>query len=198
MSLRIVRGLCFAVLVDLAIGLFFALLLGKNLNHRVSFFEYGAAMFFALLPDFDVLMQKKVTGQVTGTHKNVMHSPLIMLPLLLMITGAVVISFNIPNPIFWWLLGPLCVFGHYAHDTFEEGPGIAWFAPFSHRKYRFRRTSAGFRAAMTSEELQKQERVTMEEWLEREYLQVTQNSTMGVVLFGVMMIIVLIHKPPLF
>lgn len=186
-------GLGFAVLFDLALGLLCAQTLGTAMHHPVSWFGYGVAMFFALLPDADVLLQSKKEGKVTGTHKNMVHYPFVIIPsvffLVLVCTG---------GSLFWATLAGMCVFAHLVHDTMEQSPGIAWLAPIDLTRYRLRIHDGHLAFKMTHRELDFEFKVTMEEWLEREYLKPTLNLFLGIVFFLAMVVYVWRTHPPIF
>lgn len=192
-TIRKLKGLLFAVLFDCALGLASLYIWSWILPYHVGMpilVGYAIAMFLAVLPDLDVLMQKAMEGKITGTHKNIMHYPLVIVPLVSLV-AFLIFGFSW----FWSLVAATALLVHYVHDTVEIGPGIAWLAPFNTKaKYRLRRLEGEIRFRMTPEELAVRGAITLEEWLEKEYLRITPASVGGTVFFFIMVILVLYEQ----
>ena len=183
-----------AILADMSLGIFCASGLGKLTHHRVAWFEYGLAMFFGILPDMDVLAQFFREKKIDAEHKSWTHIPMLMIPAVLIISFLANACLH-GTSLFWAFMPASCIFAHLVHDMCERGPGVAIFAPFSNRKYRRPRFVEGkLRIRMSGRESAIERTVTLDQWLEREYLHVTANSTLGVIMFCLAVSLVLIDK----
>ncbi len=129
-------GMFMGSLLHLSAGIIITNILIKYYNYPQQLFYYIIGIFFAILPDFDILKPfiislkyKKLSAD--SSHKfNFMHYPFIMLPLLFIIS----LSF----PLFWRMLIVLNLLSHYIIDTAQSGSfgvGIQWLAPFFSRNF---------------------------------------------------------------
>lgn len=186
-------GLCFAVQFDLAMGLIAAYVLSRYFDRQLTIFTCLVAMFMALLPDFDTFLEKSKTGQVTGSHKGLLHYPAVVVLLAVVLVGIMT-----QGSVFWMSLAGVSLLAHYAHDTVEPGPGIGWLEPFVADRFRIHPRDGTLHFRLTKSELEIQNRITMEEWLEAEFLRPTPNLVSGFVVMAIALILIISARPSLY
>lgn len=129
-------GNALAACADAGSGLMIATILNFAFSHyHENPLIYVAAVFFALLPDFDVLL-KTVLVTRSGHHRTILHQPFWfgMVGGLWLILGRV-----FHWPLIWPLMFVLGALAHLVHDSLgdENYPGIQWMSPFSMKKISF-------------------------------------------------------------
>lgn len=112
--------------LDIAFGVFGSYITGTLFNEAVTVQLTLLGIVFVLLPDIDIIWHNK--------NKNVDHRSLLHYPLLYIVTSLVVALTCSTSTAFLFFITTLF---HFVHDTFILGWGVAWFAPFSLRRYKF-------------------------------------------------------------
>ncbi len=115
---------------DIGIGMLVSIFGAEVLHLPFALPLVLLSIIFALLPDIDMLSlaHPKLNIFFSG-HRGWMHNPLMHL----VIACDVWIWFG-------WKIALLFVLGvliHLIHDTFWIGSGVAWFWPFSDKRYKF-------------------------------------------------------------
>lgn len=111
--------------LDIAVGILCSLVLAHAFGLRASLSLILFGVGSALLPDIDVL---PVFRRVTYDHRSSFHWPLVYVPVAAMLLAL--------DPLYGELF-LLAICAHFIHDTVGIGWGVAWFAPFSLRKFLF-------------------------------------------------------------
>lgn len=119
------------MLLDIGVGI----LLGIAYSNLVSGFSLtllvGFGVFAALSPDFDFIFHLSKGGKFQNSHRHreVLHNPLIFLPL-----GALITAVFSPPLAGLFVLGAL---SHFIHDSIGLGWGVRWLYPFVNNNYAF-------------------------------------------------------------
>lgn len=115
---------------DIGIGILLALF-GATLFHwQLTLWLIIVCIIFALLPDIDMLsLASKKLNEFFGGHRGWLHTPYFHIHLSI----AVGFIFGLQ----WMFLYSVGVLLHLVHDTLWIGNGIAWFWPFSFKRYKF-------------------------------------------------------------
>jgi membrane-bound metal-dependent hydrolase YbcI (DUF457 family) len=174
--------LALAVSADIGSGIFFTHFLSKVLSYPVSWWGYVLGIFFALVPDFDVAIQKVRGSKVDSKHREITHYPMLVITMAFLVVGLLGLSS------FWAALAALCLFAHFLHDSIGEANrwGVKWLAPFFPNSYQlFMRKSPDeprrVICVWTPEELKRVKPLFLETWLRDYYLRVTGDSVASVV-----------------
>lgn len=161
---------------------------------------YGLGMFFALLPDIDLVipLAKKFLGkflgklitinqcEIDGRHKDKWtHYPIVMIPL------ATIVMYRVAP--FCSVLALCGLLSHFVHDSWQrdgdkQGGGVRWLAPFGKNYYQFfsRRAKGGklkLVVSWTPEEVQEVFDETLEQWLSATFLKFTWENAIGIITF---------------
>lgn len=115
--------------LDIGMGILLSLFVADYFSITATPVFILLGIFFALLPDIDIFWYWFGKPKLEHDHRSFTHFPL----LYIFLTPVVYIFFG---PVYGTLFA-LCVAMHLIHDTIGMGWGIAWFAPFSYRKFRF-------------------------------------------------------------
>lgn len=119
---RLFTQLFLACAVDLADGVFIAVILSRHYGFEVSlslFAVAAMAMVMTVSPDFDFAVNRHDES----------HKPLPFVGTLLVLTWATwSTSFG-----FWFLLWAICATVHFVHDSVgdDNSGGVAWLWPFN-------------------------------------------------------------------
>lgn len=125
-----VLGGFLVALLDISIGVFFSLAIARFVNHKVGIGEISFGVISALWLDLDSLsILKKGAGKWTHEHRDLLHLPLIVLPVVF-IVGYVLLGGYYAMVLF------LATFSHLIHDSSGIGWGIKWLYPFSFKNYK--------------------------------------------------------------
>ena len=121
------------MLLDVGIGIFAAILVGKAFTLELGPLLVGFGIAFALLPDFDLwyilLRDGNRDHRAIARHRDLGHYPLLYIPVGTLLAAV----FGAP----WALLFALGAVGHFVHDSIGTGWGVPWFWPFTNRNYTF-------------------------------------------------------------
>lgn len=179
-KLLFLLGAFLAGATDMAMGNFIAHLMIKIFNPQEHhLFIYFFAITFALIPDIDALMPND-HKKMLSDHRKWPHWPLLIIPLIFFIINF--FSF------FYALLASLCLLAHYIHDSIdlqENEGGIEWLAPLSDSQYKIsikKIKTEKLIIEIPREKINriKKRRETMQRWLKKYYLKITENSLVGV------------------
>lgn len=124
--------------LDIASGILLSLLTAHwfGIHATLSLFAFGIGN--ALLPDIDNIVP--FLSRVNYDHRSFFHWPLLYIPV------AVIVYLMFGS--LYATLFSLGILAHFIHDSIGIGWGVAWLAPFSHRKILFpekdRRSEYGF------------------------------------------------------
>ena len=120
------------MLLDIGIGIFASILVGKVFSLPLTPFLVGLGIAFALLPDIDgvyAFLRNGNDRRAISKHRELIHYPLIYLPV-----GAIA---ALPFGPGWSVLFLLASVGHFVHDSIGIGWGIPWLWPFTNNNYSF-------------------------------------------------------------
>lgn len=110
---------------DIGAGILIALGLGYIYPPENFALWVLLGVFFALLPDFDALIN---AVQYRGLDHEYSHRDLLHLPLLYTPIGTLCIYVFSPHVA---LLFALCSFAHFVHDSIGIGWGVQWLSPIN-------------------------------------------------------------------
>jgi LexA-binding, inner membrane-associated putative hydrolase len=110
--------------LDIGVGILIALFVGHAYSVPVDTFLIFFGILCSLLPDIDILT---LLFLKKWHHRAHTHFPLLYIPISLLV-------FFFFGSLYGTIF-TLGVYAHLIHDTFGIGWGIAWFWPFSKRKY---------------------------------------------------------------
>ena len=113
------------MLLDIAFGIFGSYLTGTIFHGGVSLGLVVIGIIFVLLPDIDILWYK--------SKKNVDHRSFTHYPFFYAIIS--IFLFFVVDVKIAFLFFVTTLF-HFVHDTCILGWGVAWFAPFSYRRFK--------------------------------------------------------------
>lgn len=150
---------------DVAAGIIIARFVGRIFGTEIGVWQYAFGVFMAILPDFDMLLEKFFRGVSTGAHKSALHYPLLML--------VSIIPIALVQNKFYFFAGALCLLWHYLDDSWGKyTPGIAWLVPFSKRHYACKEGSNGHWSfgEVPPWDVKALEKITLDEWLEKDVL----------------------------
>lgn len=120
------------MLLDIAAGIFSSIFVSWFFDFEISSFLILAGIVFALLPDFDFLVEfikhRSVGGKVIREHRELIHYPIIYIPIVVLIYFL--------TDIFWATLFTTGILSHFIHDSIGIGWGIKWLWPFSKKSYK--------------------------------------------------------------
>ena len=123
--------------LDIAVGIFLAVIGGSFFQQELTPFFVLACVFFALSPDIDVVIylfrNKLRIDEKAHSHRDLLHYPLFFIPIGMVIA--------LPFGWEWSVLFALGALWHFLHDTLATGWGIRWFWPISKNHYIFFRKS---------------------------------------------------------
>lgn len=111
--------------LDIAFGIFGSYLTGEIFHEVVTWHLILFGVFFALLPDIDILWYK---SNQKIDHRSFMHWPSFYF------IASIFVYFILGNKIAFLFL--ITALFHFVHDTFILGWGVSWFAPFSYRRFK--------------------------------------------------------------
>ncbi len=119
------------MLLDIGVGILFALGLAPLLHVEHTFMWILAGVVFALLPDVDALVNLVAHRGLGHEHK---HRDLCHLPLLYIPIGVLILF-----PISYALttLFVLCSLAHFLHDSIGIGWGVQWLSPINTDHFSF-------------------------------------------------------------
>ncbi len=119
--------------LDIGVGIFLTFLTGNIFNFEPSVIHFALGVFFALLPDIDMLLlalpKEWRVRRFLGGHRGIVHRPIVYFALAPIVFA-----------LFGKVIGTMFVIGtfyHLFHDTVVLGWGIKWLWPFSQRSFRF-------------------------------------------------------------
>jgi len=184
-----VFGLWLATLPDIGSGIIAVRFIGWLYDTEISWSYYAAGIFFALLPDLDMLFplaREFICGDdADSSHKALpTHYPLIMLP-------TIVFPLLFMNQSYFAFLAGVCLLVHYFHDSWqsgEKGPGVRWLAPFGKNYYQIlSRRAKGERIRLflvvSPEQVAQRFEETLEEWLNLIFFHPTWENAIGISIF---------------
>lgn len=119
-------GYGMAMMFDVSVGMFIALLTSKAFGISLSIQNCLIGGILGIAPDVDIVYMFIRKGEVyTDHHQFISHRP------TLGITSAVLIGWILGGA-YWSVTAAVCMFWHYLHDTDGfGGGGLAWLWPFS-------------------------------------------------------------------
>jgi membrane-bound metal-dependent hydrolase YbcI (DUF457 family) len=161
-------GLFLAVLPDFGSGLLSAKVMEIFTGVVLGLWPYLLGIFFAVLPDCDVVLQKFLGNEIDSRHREITHYPLVVIPSVFLLMWAGTGIVGVKYPIFWASLSALALFLHYLHDTMGAGYGVPWFMPFSRTRFEFfgrKNSRRHLIAQWTFEELRSMPQIPLESWL---------------------------------
>jgi hypothetical protein len=151
---------------DLAMGIFIVIITAKIQHVDITLLIIAWGMFFAVLPDLDLLLDfvARIFWRDWGRmhKKSILHQPL---PIFCLVFFQIYL-FASPF-LFWIIVAPLALLTHYLHDIEEEGEGVQLLAPFSLKRFLF---LGGRLKILNPEEEKKYFAITNEEWINKSYL----------------------------
>lgn len=117
--------------LDIALGIFSAIFVSKFFSVSLDNQLVLVGVIFALLPDLDFILEliRKNIFNISYTHRDMFHLPLIYIPL-----GSVII-YQFDKSLS--LLFLLTSFFHFLHDSIGIGWGVEWLFPFSRKHFAF-------------------------------------------------------------
>lgn len=132
--------------LDIGVGILLALGAAEVFGVEATPWLVVLGIAAMLLPDIDLLTLPLLGKWHHRTHT---HFPILYVPLA-------ILAFVFLDPLYATIL-TVGVYAHLVHDTFGIGWGIAWFWPFSQRKYllfpeKGRQLPFGMLASWTPEE----------------------------------------------
>lgn len=118
--------------LDIGVGILVSILISSIFEIKLTLLLIGLGILFALGPDLDFLYlyAKKHNSKDDYKHRDVIHFPLIYLPV-----GTVFILFLFGK--IWAVLFFLTSFFHFVHDSIAVGWGVKWLFPFSRKNIAF-------------------------------------------------------------
>lgn len=111
--------------LDIAFGIFGSYIVSNFFGETVTLQFIFLGIVFVLLPDLDMFWYKKNKKR---DHRSFVHFPLVYI-----IVSLLLLSFFETKIALLFFITTLF---HFIHDTFILGWGVAWFAPFSYRRYK--------------------------------------------------------------
>jgi membrane-bound metal-dependent hydrolase YbcI (DUF457 family) len=121
------------MILDLAAGILLSILTSALFSEPLTLLLLAAGIFFAVLPDLDVLWSRARPGENwwdkgVWSHREFTHYP------ALYVVATIVLA--LVSPVYAFMLG-LGGLYHLLHDSYGTGWGIKWLWPFSENRYTF-------------------------------------------------------------
>ncbi|MEI7891385.1 MAG: metal-dependent hydrolase [bacterium] len=118
--------------LDIGVGILVAIFTSQYYSIHLGELLVLGGILFALCPDADFLLHffKRGISREDYQHRNMIHYPLLFLPLGTWI--AFLLGGNV-----WAMLFFFCAFFHFLHDSVAIGWGIKWLYPFSSKNFVF-------------------------------------------------------------
>lgn len=119
--------------LDVAVGIFIAIWASGFYNIPLSWWLLFWAVFMALLPDIDVVVEEiyfRLTGRKLQKHD---HRDIFHYPLFYLLSGAIILIFFVGG--MWASIFIIISSLHFLHDSIGIGWGVYWLYPFSTRRY---------------------------------------------------------------
>lgn len=117
---------------DIGAGIIVAFLVATGFNIPYEPVFLASGVFFAIVMDVDFIafMFNTDTGRFAHKHRDILHYPLIYIPL-----GSALVYF-ILGPIYTILFIAASLI-HFIHDSIGIGWGVQWLFPFTSKHYMF-------------------------------------------------------------
>lgn len=118
--------------LDIGVGILSAIGVSGLFQVEISFTIIIFSILFALLPDLDWLLYypQRKDPKYDHEHRNLIHYPLIFLPV-----GGIILW--LVGGTFWGVLFLIPALAHFVHDSIGAGWGVRWLFPFSKNNYSF-------------------------------------------------------------
>ncbi|MDD4989036.1 MAG: metal-dependent hydrolase [Candidatus Pacebacteria bacterium] len=115
--------------LDIGVGILASLFVAHLYGLGLSLAFILGGIFFSLLMDADFVIHfaKGGTYNTGYRHRNLLHYPLLYIPI-----GMVVIGFFNHS---WAILFAICSFFHFVHDSIGVGWDVQWLYPFDNRHF---------------------------------------------------------------
>lgn len=133
-------GNALAASADVGSGPMIAVIASVIYHQSITPIVVAAAIFFALLPDFDIIIKfiqiKTKKGQLDSHHRTILHQPFFFFLAFIL---WLILSLISGWPLIWPLVFLMGSLAHFFHDSLgdENYPGIQWLAPFDKRRFTF-------------------------------------------------------------
>lgn len=121
--------------LDIGLGIFSTIFLGKIFQFDPSFWFFIAGILFVLLPDSDFVyffFKRRKDKNRPGDYK---HRDYIHYPLLYLSIGSLLFYLIFGKEVA--VLFCFCSLAHFIHDSIAIGWGIKWLFPFSKNNFAF-------------------------------------------------------------
>lgn len=173
--------------LDIAFGIFASYITANLFDVTITWQLMCLGVFFILLPDIDFWWR----NDQKIDHRSFMHCPLyyVVISLVIALTGNYMLAF----------LFLITAIFHFVHDTFVLGWGVAWFAPFSYRRYKlFPDDGKGgflkekFLTWLPSEHLSLEKKLNDKDWVYHWYLRLTVVSFVEYTSFLIAVLLVIV------
>jgi membrane-bound metal-dependent hydrolase YbcI (DUF457 family) len=116
--------------LDIGVGILLSIFMSRLFHIPLSPIFISTGILFTLLPDLDFLVAfKKNLGAKSHEHRDVLHYPLLFVPIGTALMFLVDYRLSI--------LFAFASFLHFLHDSIGVGWGIQWLYPFSRNHYAF-------------------------------------------------------------
>lgn len=159
---------------DIGIGLLITSAVGMSLKASFSWWLVVVGLFGALWPDFDFIVYvgsryvrgiKPLTDRWSTNHRDLLHRPLVLTPLITVSIGLCVGSLEA-------VIFCLATLAHFIHDTIGHGWGILLFWPLDNHFYCYRPVGSrpyAFYRLTRAEQVHMIEQFGRDQWVQQSY-----------------------------
>ncbi|PJA92564.1 MAG: hypothetical protein CO133_02525, partial [Candidatus Komeilibacteria bacterium CG_4_9_14_3_um_filter_37_5] len=175
-------------LADISLGLIFGELFYREFGngYSLTFSVVGInnwhvfAIFFAILPDADLLLQRKDSNH----RSSLLHRPLFCYLLIVL----PVAFYSVPL----LLLSFWCLTWHYVHDSLDSS-GVMWLWPFNNYYYQLFDRDHGFCLIKKRDEVEfSQTALTLDQVIAKDYSSLTPQVLFAIILFLIAMALLIL------
>lgn len=177
------------MVLDAGVGMLLASFFGVGFDIQPSAFFITLGVLGALSPDIDFIMwtllhKGHIHDPKVYKHRDLMHYPLIFVPLVGLVTSYFFGRFS-------GLLVSAGAVAHFLHDTTGLGGGIRWLWPFDNRAYYIEKTRLdGFKLYRWTEAdiLAREKELGAANWIRKLYQPFSLNfiAEFGVLFLGIL------------